>query len=103
KDADYLIVAYGSQARIAQAAVDSLRKQKIKAGLFRPISLWPYPAKALRKAAKGAKKILVVEQSLGQMVEDVKLILATKNIYFMGRAGGGIPQETEIINWIKNK
>jgi 2-oxoglutarate/2-oxoacid ferredoxin oxidoreductase subunit alpha len=103
KDADYLIIAYGSQARIAQAAVDSLRKEKIKAGLFRPISLWPYPAKALRRAAKGVKKILVVEQSLGQMVEDVKLTLAAKNIYFLGRAGGGIPQETEIVNWIKNK
>ncbi|MCF7877206.1 MAG: 3-methyl-2-oxobutanoate dehydrogenase subunit VorB [Candidatus Omnitrophica bacterium] len=101
KDADYLIIAYGSQARIAQAAVDSLRSQKVKAGLFRPVSLWPYPAKALKEIAKGAKKILVVEQSLGQMVEDVRLTLGDSKIYFIGRAGGGIPQETEIVNWIK--
>ncbi|MCF7917310.1 MAG: 3-methyl-2-oxobutanoate dehydrogenase subunit VorB [Candidatus Omnitrophica bacterium] len=101
KDADYLIIAYGSQARIAQAAVDNLRKQKIKAGLFRPVSLWPYPDKALKEIAKGVKKILVVEQSLGQMVEDVRLTLCNSKIYFMGRAGGGIPQETEIVNWIK--
>lgn len=101
KDADYLIIAYGSQARIAQAAVDNLRKQKIKAGLFRPVSLWPYPDKALKEIAKGVKKILVVEQSLGQMVEDVRLTLCNSKIYFMGRAGGGIPQETEIVSWIK--
>jgi 2-oxoglutarate ferredoxin oxidoreductase subunit alpha len=101
KNADYLIIAYGSQARIAQAAVDNLRKQKIKAGLFRPVSLWPYPDKALKEIAKGVKKILVVEQSLGQMVEDVRLTLCNSKIYFMGRAGGGIPQETEIVNWIK--
>jgi 2-oxoglutarate ferredoxin oxidoreductase subunit alpha len=101
KNADYLIIAYGSQARIAQAAVDNLRKQKIKAGLFRPVSLWPYPDKALKEIAKGVKKILVVEQSLGQMVEDVRLTLCNSKIYFMGRAGGGIPQETEIVNRIK--
>jgi 2-oxoglutarate ferredoxin oxidoreductase subunit alpha len=101
KNADYLIIAYGSQARIAQAAVDNLRKQKIKTGLFRPVSLWPYPDKALKEIAKGVKKILVVEQSLGQMVEDVRLTLCNSKIYFMGRAGGGIPQETEIVNWIK--
>lgn len=101
QDADYLIIAYGSQARIAQAAVDNLRKQKIKAGLFRPISLWPYPVRALEKIAKGVKKILVVEQSLGQMVEDVRLTLGDAKIHFMGRAGGGIPQEIEIVDWIK--
>lgn len=101
KDAKYLIIAYGSQARIAFEAVDILRKQKIKTGLFRPISLWPYPEKGLKEIAKGVKKILVVEQSLGQMVEDVKLTLPFKEISFLGKAGGGIPEAEEIVKLIK--
>lgn len=101
KDAEYLIIAYGSQARIAFEAVDILRKQKIKTGLFRPISLWPYPEKGLKEIAKGVKKILVVEQSLGQMVEDVKLTLPFKEISFLGKAGGGIPEAEEIVKLIK--
>jgi len=96
KDAEYLIISYGSQARITLEAVDILRKQKIKAGLFRPISLWPYPGKGLKEIAKGVKKVLVVEQSLGQMVEDVKSNLPSKEISFLGKAGGGIPQAKEI-------
>lgn len=101
KDAEYLIIAYGSQARIAFEAVDILREQKIKAGLFRPISLWPYPEKGLKEIAEGVKKILVVEQSLGQMVEDVKLTLPFKEISFFGKAGGGIPEAEEIVKLIK--
>ncbi len=101
KDADFLIVAYGSQARIAQEAVDKLRKEKIKAGLFRPVSLWPYPVRALRQAAKEAGKVFVVEQSLGQMVEDVRLSLPGKKVLFLGKAGGGIPQAGQIIEWLK--
>jgi len=100
-DAKYLIVAYGSQARIAFEAVDILREQKIKAGLFRPISLWPYPEKGLKELAKGIKKILVVEQSLGQMVEDVRLTLPLKEVSFLGKAGGGIPLAGEIVTAIK--
>jgi len=101
EDAKYLVVAYGSQARIAREAVDILRKQKIKAGLFRPISLWPYPDKPLRKIAERAAKVIVVEQSLGQMVEDVRLALPGKNIFFLGKAGGGIPSELEIVKFAK--
>lgn len=101
KDAEYLIIAYGSQARIAFEAVDILREQKIKAGLFRPISLWPYPEKGLKEIAEGVKKILVVEQSLGQMVEDVKLTLPFKEISFFGKAGGGIPEAEEIVRFFK--
>lgn len=103
KNSEYLIVAYGSQARIAQEVVNKLQKLGIKIGLFRPISLWPYPEKGLKKIAKKVKKIFVIEQSLGQMVEDVKLAIGGKNIYFMGRAGGGIPQEDQIIKWIQKK
>lgn len=95
--ADFLIIAYGSQSRLAQEAVDILREKKVKAGLFRPISLWPYPEHALQKVAKKTKNILVVEQSLGQMVDDVRLALPGKNIQFLGSAGGGIPSVEEIV------
>lgn len=100
-DADFLIIAYGSQARIAQKAVDDLRKNKIKAGLFRPVTLWPYPCKGLKKAAKNKSKVFVVEQSLGQMVEDVQLVLGGHKVLFFGRAGGGVPRENEIVSWVK--
>jgi len=101
-DAQVLIVAYGSQARIALEAVDRLREQGVKAGLFRPISAWPYPYQALKQAAKGVEKVLVTEQSLGQMVEDVKMALPDKQISFLGKAGGGIPSVLEIIDKVKN-
>jgi len=101
EDAQSLIVAYGSQARMAKEAVDILRKYNIRAGLFRPISLWPYPEKGLRKLAKDINRIIVVEQSLGQMVEDVRLCLPGKRIDFLGKTGGGIPSTAEIINRVK--
>ncbi|MFH1519754.1 MAG: 3-methyl-2-oxobutanoate dehydrogenase subunit VorB [Candidatus Omnitrophota bacterium] len=101
KGAEYLIVSYGSQARITFDAVDILRKQNIKAGLFRPITLWPYPEKGLKSFSQGVKKILVVEQSLGQMVEDVRLALPGKEVCFFGKTGGGIPQVKEIVGLIK--
>lgn len=102
-DADYLIVAYGSQARISLEAIKMLRKNNIKVGLFRPISLWPFPGKGLRKIAEKVKKVFVVEQSLGQMVEDVQLSLQNKKVYFLGRAGGGVPSVGEITKFINNK
>lgn len=101
EDARYLIIAYGSQARIAIDVIDSLRKQNIKAGLFRPVSLWPYPEKALRQISKKIKKVFVVEQSLGQMIEDVRLSLPGEEIHFFGKAGGGIPTVEEIIKFVK--
>ncbi len=101
KDAEYLIIAYGSQARIAFEAVDLLRMQNINAGLFRPISLWPYPERGLKSVAKKTKKILVVEQSLGQMVEDARLSLPGETIHFLGKAGGGIPSAAEIVRFFK--
>jgi len=100
EDAKYLIVAYGSEARIAQEAVGTLRGKKIKAGLFRPITLWPYPEKNLKAVSKNIKKIFVVEQSLGQMVEDVRLSIPHKEIHFLGKSGGGIPLANEITKFI---
>ena len=73
EDAEVVLVAYGTAARVARTAVERAREQGLKAGLFRPITLWPFPAAALREAASGARAILVVELSAGQLVEDVRL------------------------------
>ena len=98
EDADIIIVAYGTSSRIARASVDILRQNKIKAGLFRLISLWPFPYRALKDLDKGSTKFLVVEMSAGQMVEDVRLSIEDeKRVGFYGRTGGGIPSEEEII------
>jgi 2-oxoglutarate ferredoxin oxidoreductase subunit alpha len=103
-DARCLIAAYGSQARIVREAVDALQREGIKAGLFRPITLWPYPEKTLRQAAGKVEKIFVIEQSLGQMVDDVRLVLPEKEVLFLGKAGGGIPSVEEIVEFVnKNK
>lgn len=98
---EYLVVSYGSQARIGKEAIDILRKDNIKIGLFRPISLWPYPEKGLKEISKNIKKIIVIEQSLGQMIDDVKLTLPGKDIVFLGKAGGGVPQVKEIVDFVK--
>ena len=102
-DADYIIVAYGTSARISRSAITELRKEGIKAGLFRPISLWPYPYKELKKAAENAKKVLTVEMSLGQMVEDVRLaVMNDEKVDFYGRTGGMLPEPGEIIRRLKH-
>ena len=98
EDADIVIVSYGTSSRISRASVDRLRKDKIKAGLFRPISLWPFPYDALRAMNKGNRKFLVVEMSSGQMVEDVRLAIQDdKRVSFYGRMGGGVPSLEEIV------
>lgn len=103
-DAEYLIVAYGSSARIAQKTVDLARKENIKLGLFRPISLYPYPSKPLAELSKQLKGILSVELSLGQMVEDVKLAVECKvPVFHFGRCGGVIHSPVEILDELKKK
>lgn len=97
EDAKYLIVSFGSQARTSREVIDLLRERKIKAGLFRPISLWPFPESSLRRISGNIKRILVVEQNFGQMLEDVSLALSNKEISFLGRAGGGIPTAEETL------
>jgi len=95
-NADLVVVAYGTTSRIINSSVSEFRKKK-KIGLFRPISLWPFPSKELRQACKNAKKVLVIEMSAGQMIEDVKLALGDgSNISFYGRMGGGIPTKEEL-------
>lgn len=102
EDADYIIAAYGTTARIAKNAIKALRAQGIKAGLIRPITLWPFPNDAFNKAADTAKAFLTVEMSTGQMVEDVKLAVnGKKDVHFFGRTGGVVPTPAEIVEKIK--
>ena len=101
-DADRVVVAYGSTARLAKSAVDEARKQGIKAGVFRPVTLYPFPVKELNAAVKNAKKLLTVEMSMGQMIDDVKLAInCSKPVEFFGRTGGVIPAPAEILAKIK--
>ncbi|OPZ99216.1 MAG: 2-oxoglutarate oxidoreductase subunit KorA [Bacteroidetes bacterium ADurb.Bin408] len=104
EEIDYMIVAFGSCARIAQKAMEEARKQGIKIGLFRPQSLYPYPYDAINKMAGKLKGILTVEMNAGQMLEDVKLAVNGKTkVEFYGRFGGMIPSPNEILNAIKTK
>jgi 2-oxoglutarate ferredoxin oxidoreductase subunit alpha len=103
-DAKIILVAYGTMARIAKGAMNRLRAKGKKVGLIRPITLWPFPVDILRRLTVNGKRLanrlifLVVEMSYGQMLEDVKLAVDGKSrIGFLGRSGGGIPTEEEII------
>ncbi|MEG1987589.1 MAG: 3-methyl-2-oxobutanoate dehydrogenase subunit VorB [Oscillibacter sp.] len=103
-DAEVVIVAYGTPARIAISALELLRSEGVKAGLFRPVTLWPYPEKALHDlaAASHVKAFLTVEMSMGQMVDDVRLAVeGQKPISFLGHAGGVIPTVEEIADMAK--
>ena len=97
EDAEMVITAYGTTARIAKKSIKELRKAGVKAGLIRPITLWPFPAEAINKAAARAKAFLTVEMSCGQMVEDVRLAVnGQAPVEFFGRTGGMIPSWKEI-------
>lgn len=101
EDADIILVAFGASARVAHSAVDMARAQGIKAGLIRPITLWPFPTDCLKKAAKTAKGFLSVEMNMGQMVDDVKLAIdCSRPVKFFGRTGGVIPTPNEILEKI---
>lgn len=100
-DADIVIVAYGASARVSQTAVDMAREQGIKAGLLRPITLWPFPTKAFETLKNTAKAFISCEMSMGQMVDDVKLAIECKKpVSFVGRTGGKIPTPNEVLNEI---
>ena len=103
-DADYIIVSFGSAARIGEKAVELAREQGIKVGLFRPITLWPFPSKQIAEAAKGKKGILVSEINAGQMIEDVKLAVNGQlPVEHFGRLGGIVPEPEEIVEALKEK
>jgi len=95
--ADVLLVGFGIVSRVLRSTVEAARKEGVRAGLFRPITLWPFPSKALAEAAAGVEKVVVVELSNGQMVEDVRLALNGKvPVEFYGRVGGNVPSVEEL-------
>lgn len=103
-DADYIIVAFGSAARVSQKAIEIARSEGIKLGLFRPITLWPFPYKEIEQLSARIKGILVAEINGGQMVYDVRL--ATSKgipVEYFGRQGGIVPAPDEIVNALKSK
>lgn len=102
EDAELIVVAYGASSRISRSAVMAAREKGIKAGLIRPVTLWPFPKKALTEAAKTAKAFLAVEMSMGQMVDDVRLAIeCSRPVHFYGRTGGVIPSPAEVLAQIE--
>jgi len=97
EDAEVLLVGYGITSRVLRSGVEMARREGLKAGLFRPITLWPFPKQALIEASQKVQKILVVELSNGQMLEDVRLTVNGKvPVEFYGRAGGNVPSVEEV-------
>ncbi len=100
-DANLVIVAYGTCARVSSAAVRMAREKRIKVGLLRPITLWPFPVDVLADMSKRTENFLVVEMSCGQMIDDVKLATECRSkVRFHGRPGGGVPTPPEILKKI---
>ena len=102
EDADIVLAAFGIAARVSKNAVDEARKMGVKAGLIRPITLWPFPYAVFKKAAEHAKAFLSVELNMGQMIEDVRLAVEGKApVTLCNRAGGMIPDPAQVLNAIK--
>lgn len=104
EDADYMMVAFGSAARLAEKTIEIAREEGIKVGLFRPITLWPFPEKQIAEMARKTKGVLVVEINAGQMVDDVRLAVnGEERVEHFGRLGGIVPEPEEIVNVLKEK
>lgn len=102
EDAEYLIVAFGCMSRICENVIDLAREQGIKLGLLRPITLYPFPSKAIDKLVPQLKGIMSVELNAGQMVEDIRLVSNGRvNVSFYGRQGGMIPNPEEVFEAFK--
>jgi len=102
EDADIVVVAYGACARIARSAVSAARAEGIKAGMLRPITVWPFPTQQILAAGKSAKALLAVEMSMGQMVHDVRTAVQFKKpVHFFGRTGGVVPTPNEVLEQLK--
>ncbi len=100
-NADIVLVAFGASARIARSAVVNARERGIKAGLIRPITLWPFPEKVVDAAANHVKQFLSVEMNMGQMVDDIRLVSQGRvPVAFYGRCGGIIPTPAEVLDKI---
>jgi len=103
-DLDYLIVAYGTTSRVCKASIDYLQTKGIKIGLFRPITLWPFPDKELQKAASNVKKVFVFEMAQNQLEQDVKLSIDDKNkVIGSYKLGGSVFDESSIQNFVMNQ
>jgi 2-oxoglutarate ferredoxin oxidoreductase subunit alpha len=101
-DAEIVLVAYGTSARVARSAIERAREHGLRAGLFRPISLWPFPTEALRAVTAGRRAIVVVEMSAGQLVEDVRLAIEGRlPVFFHGRTGGIVPTPGEVVDAVR--
>ena len=101
QDAEVLLVGYGICSRVLRSTVEQLRKSGVRAGLFRPITLWPFPSKALAEASKRCRSVIVVEMSTGQMVEDVRLAInGAVPVDLYSRVGGNVPQVEEVRNHV---
>ena len=103
-DADYLLVAFGSAARICLKTIQLAREEDIKIGLLRPITLWPFPSKVLNEYGDKVKGMLTVEMNAGQMVEDVRLAVNGKvKVEHFGRLGGIVPTPDQVLEALKEK
>ena len=101
-DAEYFIIAFGSVARICLKAIEEARREGLKIGLIRPVTLWPFPTNAISDLCKDAKGILVVELNAGQMIEDVRLAVGKeKKVTHFGRLGGIVPNPSEVLDAFK--
>lgn len=100
--AELVVTAYGASARVAKSTVTEARKKGIKVGLFRPKTLWPFPKRELREAVGTASRILDVEMSMGQMIDDVRLATECRiPVEFFGRTGGVVPTPAEVLEVIE--
>ncbi|HEY6013107.1 MAG TPA: hypothetical protein VIU37_03845, partial [Candidatus Limnocylindrales bacterium] len=102
EDAEIVVVAYGTAARVARTAVERAREHGLPAGIFRPITLWPFPSAELRTIAPRLRAVVVLEMSAGQMVEDVRLSVDGRApVFFHGRTGGMVPTPGEVVDELR--
>jgi 2-oxoglutarate ferredoxin oxidoreductase subunit alpha len=103
EDAEIVVVAYGTAARVARTAIERAREHGLPAGIFRPITLWPFPSAELAALAPGLRAIVVLEMSAGQMVEDVRLAVEGRvPVFFQGRTGGMVPTPGEVVDALRH-
>ncbi len=102
-DAEVILTGYGIVSRLLRTVVEQLRSEGIKAGLIRPITLWPFPTKTFRQCAGEYTRFLAVELSTGQFIEDVRLALPHNPVSFLGRVGGNLPTAEEVIAKVKKQ
>ena len=102
EDAEVCVVAFGIASRVAKNAVAQARSEGVKAGLIRPVTLWPFPSKVLRQAAEKVKSFVCVELNMGQMIEDVRLAIeCTRPVRLCNRTGGMIPSPDQVLASIR--